>query len=420
MPKDAGLNNWQQKSAISQIIAQMSPNASGKNREVTQSAFDILSNFFWKWSSNDASFKEGWDIDSKPYKTEKNAFKVESLSTGEAEEIINSCTFEFQPIIDFQISDSKTEMLVRYWWEKYSQKEIHPWVIIDIVENFCLHDLLREKLIRNAESALKKWQKVSINFWEIDFLNSIEEINALSNEIPDRMNNLTIEILETIKEITPELEIALKNINELWINLFMDDFFSWSNNFYRLKKLYEKWVMINWVKIDKDAFVAEIRKAYWDLEIINWEIVFKNRLTWGELNPEIEKLMDEFSELYKFCTSKNIKIFVEWIDSPKVQNNKSSTKSSIFDIEKDRSSKFNNLQQFCCFIADLKDRRHLIWTNMLIDWIQWFCFSKSLTYSQFQSKWLFFFSEEVEEIQAIIEWYRIPVWKFWSGDRKVS
>lgn len=341
------------------------------------------------------------------------SFNIDLINKEEATQIIKSCGFVYQPIIDFiDISSNKSEMLVRYFWEKYSQKDIHPGIIMQIVDSFWLQDLFSEILVKNTKEALSLGMKVSINLLEEDFtkwINRLRDIAFFMDENNIPTDSLTIEVLETIKDISV-LQKWMEIINQLWFNLFIDDFWAGFNWLDRLESLITNWIIVNWIKLDKKAFADKIKVLYWEPQNKNWVISFPN------LDEEgLNDLMEYFSKIYHICAGKNIKIIAEWIEWDFSSNEEKKITGKHFSME--NFGKFSNLHQFCCFIAEVKDKHCLMWSSHLINSIQWFAISEGKNINYVENLWLLDFNSKLKEIEYLIWLHSIPIAKFWESSK---
>lgn len=316
------------------------------------------------WSVYGISFvNQGWKALKS---TEKWAsFDIDKLTEAEAVSILRDCSFDYQPIISLNehSTENKSEMLIRYKGAKYWASVLRPDVILDIVSKFGFEWILSEKLFLEAMTSVKEWRKVSLNLFESDFKNGYMWIMELSRKMAESNIDpkfITIELLENIQTINPEIIKWLSAVNQMWFNLFMDDFFSWYNTKERLQFLIENWVRIDWIKLDKEFFADRIKRAYWEVCIDkNDELYFENseKSRW-----EIDTIISDFKEVYDICLQNWIKIIVEWVEW------------NLDNLSK--AGKFDNVVQFQYFLAEIKSKYNLEEDDFLIDSIQGYLFSK--------------------------------------------
>ena len=208
----------------------------------------------------------------------------------------------------------KYEALVRYknWNDFFS-----PYFFLRIAEKLNLLQKISERMIKEVIREMKRHNySISINLTEKDFLNN-ELIKLIKKELKNNKihaNRLTIEVLENITE---EWNITIvKNIKILkkfWINISIDDFWTWHSNFSRLLDISPDYLKIDWSLIK--WIVWKNSHKYWKIlrSIIEfwhnqWAKIIAEYVENQHIQDKLDVLWVDYSQWYHYSKpSRDIK-----------------------------------------------------------------------------------------------------------------
>lgn len=184
--------------------------------------------------------------------------KIERIQANPKQiQIINTINTNPDSILDYYmpILNNNTWLIEKYealvrlnlWW-----KIIYPFDFLSLIENTPLELKVSELMLEKAINKLiqNHWIKISLNLTWNDLANDsyINKMKYLLQKNKIKKWRLNVELLETVSNTNngKSLEEIIKIFNSFWVNVYIDDMWTWNSNINRLLHVKN----IHMVKID--------------------------------------------------------------------------------------------------------------------------------------------------------------------------